>query len=159
MAGGIDELIDVLYGMVEDATALPLGRDRCIIEREKALDLLDELRGNLPGEIKAAREIVEKRNDLIASGKKDAELLMHEAEVKVRELIDTNEITLQAKVRAKDTLAQADAQSAEIKRAANAYCDELMTRTEEAITASLTELRRLHSQFQSSTGIKSIEVK
>lgn len=159
MAGGIDELIDVLYGMIEDATALPLGRDKCIIEREKALDLLDELRGNLPGEIKAAREIVEKRNDLIASGKKDAELLMHEAENKVKELIDNNAITMQAKARAKETTAQADAQAAEIKRAANTYCDELLTRTDEAIAASLTELRRLHSEFQSSTGIKSIDVK
>ena len=57
MAGGIDELIDVLYGMVEDAWSVPLGKDKCVIEREKVLDILDELRGNMPGEIKAAREI------------------------------------------------------------------------------------------------------
>ena len=57
MAGGIDELIDVLYGMVEEAWSMPLGRDKCLIERERVLDILDELRVNLPGEIKAARDV------------------------------------------------------------------------------------------------------
>jgi len=33
MAGGIDELIDVLYGMVEDAWSGPLGEEKCVIER------------------------------------------------------------------------------------------------------------------------------
>lgn len=41
MAGGIDELIDVLYGMVEEAWSMPLGRDKCLIERERVLDILE----------------------------------------------------------------------------------------------------------------------
>jgi len=154
MAGGIDELIDVLYEMIEDAWTLPLGKDKCVIEREKALDLLDELRGNLPSEIKAAREIVEKRNELLASVKKDAENLRQETLNKVRELVDSNEISLQARAQAKETAAQAAAQAAEVKRAANTYCEELLRRTEESVSANLEELRKIRTQFQSSTGVK-----
>ena len=124
MAGGIDELIDVLYGMIEEAWTMPLGKDKCVIEREKALDILDELRGNLPGEIKAAREIVEKRNELIASGKKEADSVIHAAE----------------------------AQTEEIKKAANAYCDDLLSRTEASIEASLAEVRRIREQFGAAVG-------
>ena len=80
MAGGIDELIDVLYGMVEEAWSMPLGRDKCLIERERVLDILDELRVNLPGEIKAARDVVEKRNELLAEGKREAESIRKQAE-------------------------------------------------------------------------------
>ena len=68
MAGTpIDELINTLYEMVEDAWSMPLGNDRCVLEREKVLDILDEVRANLPSDLKMAREIVEKRNDIIAA--------------------------------------------------------------------------------------------
>ena len=133
---------------------MPLGKDKCVIEREKALDLLDELRSNLPSEIKAAREIVEKRNDLLASVKKDAENLRQETLKKVRELVDNNEISLQARAQAKETAAQAAAQAAEVKRAANTYCEDLLRRTEESVAANLDELRKIRAQFQSSTGVK-----
>ena len=151
MAGGIDELIDVLYGMIEEAWTMPFGKDKCVIEREKALDILDELRGNLPGEIKAAREIVEKRNELINSGKKEGESLRHAAEEKARTLVDNNEISTQARARAKEITASAEAQSAELKKAAGAYCEDLLRRTEESIEASLAEVRKIRSQFEAAT--------
>ncbi|MCI6909112.1 MAG: hypothetical protein PUD44_11750 [Clostridiaceae bacterium] len=154
MAGGIDELIDVLYGMIEEAWSMPLGKDKCVIEREKALDILDELRGNMPGEIKAAREIVEKRNDLIASGKKEADSLRRTAEEKARSLVDQNEIAAQAKQRAKEISASAETQAAELKRAAGAYCDDLLKRTEESIAASLAEVRKIRAEFKAAAGVK-----
>ncbi len=154
MAGGIDELIDVLYGMIEEAWGMPLGKDKCVIEREKALDILDELRGNLPAEIKAAREIVEKRNDLIASGKKEADSLRRTAEEKARAMVDSNEIAAKAKERAKEVGASAEAQASELKKAASAYCDDVLRRTEESIQASLEEVRKIRAQFKSAAGIK-----
>ena len=39
----IEDIISALYDMVQDARALPLGADKCIIERDKVLDLLDEI--------------------------------------------------------------------------------------------------------------------
>ena len=41
---GIEELITKLYDMVQDARSLPLGADKCIVERDKVLDMLDEIR-------------------------------------------------------------------------------------------------------------------
>ena len=154
MAGGIDELIDVLYGMIEEAWSMPLGKDKCVIEREKALDILDELRGNLPGEIKAAREIVEKRNELIASGKKEADSVIRSAEEKARTLVDDNAISTQARARAKEVNAAAEAQTAELKKAAGAYCDDLQRRTEASIEASLAEVRKIREQFSAANTAK-----
>ena len=45
----IDEIISALYDLIQDARALPLGADKCIIERDKALDLLDEIIAQMPG--------------------------------------------------------------------------------------------------------------
>ena len=42
MANGIEETITTLYEMVQDAWSLPLGAEKCVVERDKVLDLLDE---------------------------------------------------------------------------------------------------------------------
>ncbi|MEG2939427.1 MAG: hypothetical protein RR829_04295, partial [Oscillospiraceae bacterium] len=66
MASGIEELVGMLYEMVSDAWALPFGADKCLLERERALDLIDEIRANLPKDLEQARVIVEGRNDILA---------------------------------------------------------------------------------------------
>ena len=48
MASGIEEILTTLYEMVQDAWSLPLGADKCVLERDKVLDLLDEMMGLLP---------------------------------------------------------------------------------------------------------------
>ena len=52
MASGIEEILTTLYEMVQDAWSLPLGADKCVLERDKVLDLLDEISNQLPGELK-----------------------------------------------------------------------------------------------------------
>ena len=37
---GIEEIITTLYEMVQDAWSLPLGNEKCVVERDKVLDLL-----------------------------------------------------------------------------------------------------------------------
>ena len=62
---GIEEIITTLYEMVQDAWSLPLGNEKCVVERDKVLDLLDEISNQLPGELKQAKTIVESRNEVI----------------------------------------------------------------------------------------------
>ena len=39
----IEDIITALYDLVQDARALPLAADKCILERDKVLDMLDEM--------------------------------------------------------------------------------------------------------------------
>ena len=38
------ELIENLYTMVSEAWGVPLGQDKCIVERENVLELLNEIK-------------------------------------------------------------------------------------------------------------------
>ena len=40
------DIIDMLYNMIAEAWGVPLSNDKCIVERDKALNLLDDLSGN-----------------------------------------------------------------------------------------------------------------
>ena len=55
MASGIEELVGMLYDMVSDAWALPFGAEKCLLDRERALDLIDEIRANLPKDLERQR--------------------------------------------------------------------------------------------------------
>ena len=76
----IEDIISALYDMVQDARALPLGADKCILERDKVLDMLDEIIAQLPVELKQARTIVDSRNELIGQARREAETLIRQAQ-------------------------------------------------------------------------------
>ena len=149
MAGTpIDELINTLYEMVEDAWAMPLGNDRCVLEREKVLDILDEVRANLPSDLKMAREIVEKRNDIIAAGKKEYDNLKAQADEYAKQKVNEHEITQEARKKAAELVAAAEQRAKDVMRAAGEYCEDAMKRTEDVLGRSLEELKQSHVQFR-----------
>ena len=73
MAGSVEELLDLLYTEIEEAKNAPLNNDRCVIERDRVLDMIDDVKAELPVEIKRAKDLVANRNDYIASAKREAD--------------------------------------------------------------------------------------
>ena len=43
MNNNLEELIGSLYDLIQDAKSVPLSADKCILERDKVLDMLDEI--------------------------------------------------------------------------------------------------------------------
>ena len=54
----IEEMLSALYDMIQDARGVPLASDKCMVERDKVLDMLDEIISQLPVEIKQSKTIV-----------------------------------------------------------------------------------------------------
>ena len=52
----VNRLIDMLYERVEDAKSPALKPNLSMVDRDEVLDLLDELRNQLPVELKRAQE-------------------------------------------------------------------------------------------------------
>ena len=64
-------LVDSLYNMISEAWGVPLGNDKCIIEREKALEILDEIKGAMPVELAEAKRLVSARDEFISNAKRE----------------------------------------------------------------------------------------
>ena len=82
------DIIDMLYTLIAEAWGVPLGNDRCIIERDKALGLLDDLKAVLPGEMTEARRLLIARDDFVANARQEAESIRTTAEEEARNLVD-----------------------------------------------------------------------
>ena len=75
MASGVEELLDMLFEMIDEAKNAPLSSDKCVIERDRALDLIDDIRSQFPMELTEAKKMMANRAELIASTKREAEAL------------------------------------------------------------------------------------
>ena len=148
MANGIEEVITTLYEMVQDAWSLPLGNDKCVVERDKVLDLLDEISNQLPGELKQAKTIVESRNEVITNAKHEAENILKQAESRAKQMISHEEVYQQAEAEAAEMIKAAQAKIKELREVTNDYVDDSMKRTEDAIAQALGEIRESRSKFR-----------
>ena len=61
----VQRLLDMLYGMIDEAKSVAFSSDKCIIVRDEALDLLDEIRAKLPLELKKAQELIAALDEVV----------------------------------------------------------------------------------------------
>lgn len=152
MENDVLELVEMLYTMVTEAWGVPLGNEKCIVERDKVLNLLDEIKAQLPAEVAEARRLVNARNEFIGNAKREAEAIRKAAEDRARELVEEQEIVVTAKTRSNEVLAQAESRTRELYRVANEYVDDALRRTEEAINSALSEVRQSRANFRAAAG-------
>ncbi len=146
-----EDIIGSLYDMVQDARAMPLAMDKCILERDKVLDMLDEIIAQLPGELKQSRTIVESRNELISQARREAEGIIRQAQEQAKQMVTKEAIYVEAKKRSEELVMQTRNQIEQIQQAGNSYMDESLKQTEEAIAKALKEVQDVRVKFRTVT--------
>lgn len=152
MENEVLELIEMLYTMVSEAWGVPLGNEKCIVERDKVLNILDEIKNQLPVEVAEAKRLVTARDEFIGNAKREAESIRKAAEDKARELVDEQEVVRAAKLRSSEIMNTAESRTRELYRVANEYVDDALRRTEEAVGTALGEIRQSRAKFRSAAG-------
>ena len=146
-----EDIIGALYDMVQDARSMPLSADKCILERDKVLDMLDEIIAQLPGELKQARTIVESRNELVSQARREADSVIREAQEKANQLLTKEAIYEEAKKRSEELVSQTQNRINQLRKAANEYMDDSLRQTEEVIANTLNEVRETRMKFRAVT--------
>lgn len=152
----IMELLDILYAMVTDAWGVPLGNDKCIIERDKAVEIINDIKACLPTSIAEAKRLVAARDEFIGNAKREAEALRKSAEEKARAMIEEQEVVRVARARSSEMIASAENKSAELKRAAGNYVEEIMRQAEESIAQALDTVQSTHSAITAASGMAAV---
>ncbi len=152
MASGVEELLDMLFEMIDEAKNAAFTNDKCVIERDRALDLIDDIRSQFPIELAESQKIMANRAELVASAKREAESIRKAAEDKARQLLSEDLIALQGKQQAAELMRNAEERSRELKRAANEYCEDALRRTEEAVAEAYEEIKQSRARFRAAAG-------
>lgn len=136
--------------MLDRAWNLPLTGGRCVVDAEKVRDLIDDIRLNMPAEIKQAKQIVADRADIISVAKTEAENIVRKAEDRAKALVEQEEITRQAQTRAVEVLTQAQMKSREMRQASQEFAETMLKSTEETLTKALSDVRSTRQALKAS---------
>ena len=149
----IEEILDMLDDLLDKSWSLPLTNGRTIVDDEKIRELLDDIRMNLPSEIKQAKAIVADRAEILSDANKEAESIIRKAEDRARAMLAQDTTVKQAQQKANEILAQANQRSKELRNASQEYSDDILKQTEETMAKLLTEVRSTRQAIRS-TGKK-----
>ena len=121
----VEDLIDELTDVLEKGWHLPFAGGKSFIDSEDAKQILDEIREAIPSEVRKAKAIVADRAQIISEAQREAETIVRVAEEK-----------------AKDIMAQTQEKFRSMQKASNDYVEDLLRRTDDAMSANLAELRK-----------------
>lgn len=146
----VEEVVDQLDELVESAFSFPLSNGKVLVDAEKIRRLLEDIRLNLPKDIRQAERIVADRTQIISDARKEAESIVRVAEERARTMVAKDEIVRQAQEKTNDLLTQTKTKSVEVRKAANEYVDDLMQRADESVSVALSELRKARQNIKAS---------
>ncbi|MBE6970681.1 MAG: hypothetical protein E7446_01005 [Ruminococcaceae bacterium] len=150
----VQRLLDMLYSMIDEAKSAAFSSDKCIINRDEALDLLDEIRAKLPLEVKKAQELIRARDEYVAAAKKEVEKMLRQAELDAKTIVSESETMQQARAKSNDIIRRAEERTKELYHVANTYTEDALRRTEEAIQAALDEVKESRIRFRAASAEK-----
>ena len=143
----IDDLLDIMDELIDKAWKVPLSL-KSMVDVEQIKDVVQDIRLNMPAEIRQAKTIVADRNKIIADARREADTVIRVAEEKAAFMLTQEEIYKAAQQKANETVAQANKVSAELKRSTNEYIDNMLRHTDEVLTQELTEIRKARQNIK-----------
>ena len=158
----VQKLLDMLFGMIDEAKGATFSSEKCVINRDEALDLLDEIRNKLPGELTKAQELmkskeqyVDKANHevrrMLDQAQDEAKRLLEKAQEDAKTIVSESETIQRAQRRSSEIIRQAEDRSRQLYQVANTYTEDALRRTEEAIQAALDEVRESRVRYRSAS--------
>lgn len=135
------ELLDRLEEILTRAPRVPL-TGKIWVDPDEVLALMDELREVVPEEVRTANAMHRERMQLMADARAEAEAIVRDAKQYVAQLTDETAIAKEAQARADEMIDQAKRVAKEIRQGAKEYADEMLQKTERALTQSEADLNR-----------------
>jgi len=142
----LDELLEQFDEVLDSGFKIP-GK-KTVVDVEKLRAVVDEIRLNIPAEIKQAKGIVADRTDIITNAKREADGIIRNAEERAKAMVAQEEIVKMAQEKASEIVATAQMKSRDMRKAAQEFVDDIMRRADEGLTANLGEVRKTRSALR-----------
>ena len=146
----LEGLIDILDDLILSGVSLPLTNGKCIVDREKVKDVIQDIRLNMPNEIRQAKMVVADRNEILLKAQKESNEIIRHAEEKAKKIVSQEEIVRLANQRATEIVNAAQIRTTEIRQATLEYTANMLESMEEMLAKTLLEVKQNRQQIKQS---------
>ena len=133
-------LVDRLEELFNNSRAIPFTHN-VIVDEDKFLDIIDQMRISVPEEVKKAQEVFTKKDRVMAQAQEEANRTLALARDKADDLIEKEALVSDAKRRADQIVEQGRVEAENIKAGADNYAQESLLNLEHAMEQLLTQVR------------------
>jgi len=133
-------LVDRLEELFNEARAVPFTRN-VVVDEDKMLDIIDQMRVTIPEEVKKAQQMVAQRDRIIAQAQEEASRIVTLAKEKAEQIVEREAIVKSAQTRAAQIVNQAREDAAATRRDADTYVIDSLQALEEEVSRLLTQVR------------------
>ncbi|MCL2637872.1 MAG: ATPase [Oscillospiraceae bacterium] len=144
----IEEILEFMDDTLDKAMQVPFSNKKSLVDVEKMRELVDEIRLNMPNEVKQARKLVQDRKTIVDEARGEADVIIKKAEERAKQLASQQEVTKLAQQRANEIMASAQAKSKELRSTTNDYIDNTLSKVEELLSHDLVNIKKARSALK-----------
>lgn len=136
----IQHLVDRLEDLIDEGRHL-FGTKYTMVDEERALEIIDQMRISIPEEIEKAARVLQQRDRVLAEANEEAARIIQQARQQSESMVDQHQMVQQAKVRSGHVLEQAKIEAKKITSEADDYVLRQLQQLEDQVARSLDEIR------------------
>lgn len=118
-------LLDELEDVIENSSGFPL-TGKILVDGNEVLEIIKEIRVELPDEIQQAQWIKEERQRILAEAQKESEMMIREAKSNIESMVENDDLSVKARAKAEEILNNAEQGAKEMKKNALEYVDNIL---------------------------------
>lgn len=144
------ELLEELEDIVDTSAGVPL-TGKILVDAEEILEIIKEIRVELPDEIKQAVWIKEERQRIINEAHHESEKLITEARAEAEALVENDDIVNKARHKAEDIIKYADSSAKNVKVDTYEYLEGMLSNFQQSVAEmNQTYLQEMYERLQQS---------
>jgi F0F1-type ATP synthase membrane subunit b/b' len=149
-------LVDRLEELFNESRSVPFTHS-VMVDEERILDIIDQMRVSIPEEIKKAQQLLAQRDRIIAQAKEEADRTIQLAREKSEQMLERDGIVEAAHARADQIIDEIRGENDRTKREADEYVLNSLTSLENELDRLLGQVRNgirtLQSENQNAAAI------
>jgi cell division septum initiation protein DivIVA len=134
------QMIDRLEELLNESRPLPFTHN-VIVDEDRMLDLIDQMRVSIPEEVKKAQQLLAQRDRLLAQATEEAQRTVNLARDKSSELVERDQVVQAAYAQAEQIKAQAHVDADAIRHDADEYVLETLRNLEMEMERTINQVR------------------
>lgn len=144
----VEQMLDLIEETLDEGASIPLSGGKHLVDVDKIRDYLDDVRLNLPGELRQARNIVSDRSQIISEATAQAEAIVKKAEERARILVGEQEVVKMAQKQAAEIVATAQGEARTMRQTVTDYCENMLRTTEETMAANAAQVKTVRANLR-----------
>jgi len=133
-------LVDRIEELFNESRAVPFTRN-VVVDEDKMLDIIDQMRVTIPEEVKKAQQIVAQKDRMIAQAQEEASRIVALAKEKAEQIVEREAIVKSAQTRGAQIVSQAREDASNTRHDADDYVIDSLQMLEEEVTKLLSQVR------------------